>query len=119
MRGAACSRPQTNRMSSGGRKAPTARGIHPFALPCMSKCTGICCGRRWSTASEASAATSARPAGYQRAKKLRIMPSRAHPGPEVVDDVLEHGRIEFVDDLLSDPRGEDELGVAQDGEMAG
>lgn len=34
-------------------------------------------------------------------------------------DILEHARIELVDDLLSDARGEHEVGVSQDGEMPG
>src|ERR1700694_1449617 len=48
---------------------------------------------------------------------LRIWSPRAKPLDEVFDDVLKHGRIQLVHDVLAIPLGQNQLRVLQHAEM--
>src|SRR5687767_15620467 len=50
---------------------------------------------------------------------LRIVPPRAKPLDEVLDDVLENGGVQLVDDVLAVPFGQNQLRILEHAQVPG
>src|SRR6266567_1498055 len=84
----------------------------------MFQCAGTRSGSRGYANTAVSVARTTSTMGYH----LRIAFSpgfgaRLRPVEEVFDEVVEHGRIELIDDLLPVALRQNEVGVAQHGEV--
>src|SRR5512146_1686514 len=85
----------------------------------MFQCVGTRAGSRGYTMMDAANVITTSRAGYHLRMALSSgFGARRHPIQDVVDQILEHRRVELVDDLLSLPLGQHESGVAELGEVS-
>src|SRR6185503_12470298 len=129
MRGSPRMSPQIASITMGMRNAPSRRDPYRSAVPSSPQCTGMLSGRREYAASDMRSAATTKASGSH----LRILATScaaatgrvvaaafggADPLEQVVDEVLEDGGVELVDDLLAAALGENEAGVAERAEVA-